>query len=388
MTLPGRALISVISIVVIGCSSATSPAPSPPSLPPPTAAALPSVAAIVDGPLPKQLETNLQSVLTDYVASSKAPSASATVLVPGSGIWTGVTGLADVKKSVATTADTVYASGSITKMFVAALTLLLVKDGVLGLDDPAAKWLDPAVALKANGATIRQLLGHRSGIANYTENDAILAPGKVWTPADLVALVGGPHFAPGEQFEYSNTNYLLLGLIIERAGGAKLDAQIRKRLLDPNGLSRTFVIGPEKVTPPFAHGYGLQTTLTGDLYDGSGFIPNRSLATGAWAAGDMASTPRDVAHWLYQLCSGAILGPDLTAQMLPPIGLDQYGLGIDQQSITGAGSVAGHVGAIPGYVAVAYLERGNCDVVVVMTNTDVEDLMTPMDKMFEVLARA
>jgi D-alanyl-D-alanine carboxypeptidase len=375
-----RASVAVVlSVAIVGCASTPSATHSSP--------ARPSIAALVDRPLPQGVASDLQTTLDHYVETHHTPSANGALIVPGKGVWAGAAGLADTRKALAATTDTDYAIGSITKTFVAALTLLLVRDGVFQLDDPAGRWLDGRAAAKANGATVRQLLGHLSGIANYTENNAILAPGRIWTPFELLDLVGEPHFTAGERFEYSNTNYLLLGLIVERAGGAPLEAQLRERLLKPYGLNRTFLSGRERVATPLAHGYGRTAPYTGDLYDDSGFLPNAALATGAWAAGDIASTAGDVARWLYKICSGAVVGADLQEQMLPRPGSESYGLGIDQHSFPGVGMVSGHVGAIPGYVALGFFQRESCVVAVVLTNTDVDDLDQAMEGMFSVVAK-
>jgi D-alanyl-D-alanine carboxypeptidase len=331
--------------------------------------------AITDVALPADLAAKLQAVLDKRrAARSDEPSVSAAVIVPGKGTWTGASGVAETAAKTPATAQTVYAFASVTKVFVAGLTLLLVEDGVLGLDDPATKWLDATAGQKANDATIRQLLTHRSGIASFTEGDTILTQKQAWTTAQLLDLVGAPHFAAGSQEEYSNTNYLLLGLIAERAGKAPLENQLRKRILGAYGLKRTYLSGREMAPAPLAHGYGRATQLTGDLYDGSGYLPNEALATGAWAAGAIASTPSDVARYLYLLGSGGVLGNELTANALEYSTQDVYGLAFERGTFPSGGLALGHVGAIPGYVALAFYMVDNGNVVVVVTNTDVDDL--------------
>ena len=382
--------------VIAGCAPA---APSPPTTPDPTppaptatATASPptatppaaSDAPLVEGPLPDEVTAELQAIIEAYAgARDNVPSVSAAVIVPGEGIWSGVTGLADPDAELATTPDTIYGIGSLTKTYVAALTLLLVGDGLLGLDEPAEQWLDGPAADKANDATVRQLLGHHSGVANYTENDEILEAGRAWTPLETLELAGPPHFSAGARFEYSNTNYILLGLVVERAGGAPLEEQLRSRLYEPYGLDRTFLSGRDAVVPPLARPY---TDILGgpirDLYDGSGHIPNEALATGAWAAGGMASSASDVARWLYQLASGRVLGDELTAEMLPAPTAEAYGLGVNQLRLPGVGHVVGHFGDIPGYVALGFQHRESGNVVAVATNTNVMDLIEPLAEMF------
>ena len=371
--------VAVVSVALVGCASAPSATHATPS---PS-----SIAPLVASPLPSSVAAELQAALTKYVQTHHTPSASGAVIIPGKGTWAGAVGLADTTKARAATTDTAYAIASITKTFVAALTLQLVRDGHLGLDDAAGRWLDASAAAKANGATIRQLLGHRSGVASYTETDAINTPDKIWSIQELLGLIGAPLFAAGAQAHYSNSDYLLLGLIDEHAGGAPLSTQLRERLFKPNGLDRTFFSAAEQVAPPLAHGYGLAAPLAGDRYDNSGYLPNRSQATQAWSAGSMASTPSDVARFLYAVCRGTVAGDKLRRQMLPPGGTDSYGLGLEQHSFPGAGWVTGHVGLIPGYVALGFFRPDNCVVAVVITNTDVEDLNLAMEDMFGVAAR-
>ncbi len=344
--------------------------------------------AITEAALPTELAGKLQAVLDKRVAArSDEPSVSAAVIVPGRGVWAGASGVANTAAKTPATSQTVYAFGSVTKLFVSGLTLLLVKDGVLGLDDLATQWLDATAGEKTNNATIGQLLTHRSGIASYTESDAILTQRQAWTTAQLLDLVGAPHFVAGSQEEYSNTNYLLLGLIVERAGKAPLENQLRQRMFDAYGLQRTYLSGREKAPAPLAHGYGRATQLTGDLYDGSGYLPNETLATGAWAAGAIASTPSDVARYLYFLDSGAVLGNDLTTDALAYGTQDVYGLAFARGAFPSGGLALGHVGGLPGYVALAFYMVDNGNVVVVVTNTDVDDLYLVLTELSDTAQR-
>jgi D-alanyl-D-alanine carboxypeptidase len=143
------------------------------------------------------------------------------------------------------------------------------------------------------------------------------------------------------------------------------------------------------VTPPFAHGYGRLSELKGDLYDGSGYLPFETLATAAWAAGAIASTPRDVARWLYLLCTGVVLGDDYTAEMVADDPPSDYGLGVARPIIPGIGPAIGHVGQIPGYVALGFYLVDSGTVVVVVTNTDVdpEDLGLVLVELSEIVSR-
>ena len=156
-----------------------------------------------------------------------------------------------------------------------------------------------------------------------------------WTPDELLELVGRPRFRAGERFDWSHTNYLLVGQVAEQAGGAPLEQQLRQRIFEPLGLSRTFLSSHEEIEGPIAHGYG-RFELNGDLYDDSRRLPNTALATAAWASGGLASTPSDVARWLYLLRSGAVLGEEWTTQMFDFSSGADYTLGIQRPSFPGA----------------------------------------------------
>ena len=329
------AVLLLRALLIAGCSAAspspTSPAPSQTVTVSPgrlgCRGGAPASPAATTAALPASTVSSLQAVL-DQRTSAKPdePSVSAAVLVPRQGFWAGAAGVEDTVSHSEASPQTIYAAASITKTFTAALTLLLVRDSLVELDKPAAGYLDSAAATKTNGASVRQLLGHRSGIDSFTDHPQIRDHAA--TTDELLALIGPPHADPGAQYEYSNSNYLLLGLLVEHVGGAPYEQQLRTKLLEPNGLSRTFFSARESAPAPVAHGYGSASDLKGDQYDGSGRLPNAIEASSAWAAGAIASTPTDLAHWLYALCSGAVVGDELTSEMFDDIGYGEYGLGI------------------------------------------------------------
>lgn len=283
--------------------------------------------------------------------------------------WTGVSGLADVAAGVAVTPDTAFSVASMTKTFVAALTLSLAEDGLLALDDPVAPLL-PALGLDAR-ITVRQLLAHTSGLHDYFLGPAIDralqgAPAATWTAEQALTYVGKPYFAPGTGWRYSNTNYLLLGLIAERVTGHTLAAELRTRFLDPLGLTGAFVQVAEAPRGPTAHGYrfnGAATTLPPiDLSDGSAAMPFTSVVTAAGGAGVLAGTSLDVARWGRLLYGGDVLAPESFALMTTAVAVESrfqppvpYGLGVQEIEIAGHPTL-GHSGRFLGFRgAVRYL---------------------------------
>jgi len=357
-------------------------APTPSLATSPSSAPSPTIAPLVDGPLPAEMAAALQAVLDDYIVEHHlAPSISAAVLVPGVGAWYGASGLAETAGEVAATPDTVYAVGSITKTFLAALILRLVEEGFLGLDDPAADNLGPVAGSKTNGATIRQLLGMRSGIDNYTDHfDQSLDT--AYSIADLVDLVGPPHFAPGEEFEYSNTNYLLLGLIAEVVTGGPLGELLHEYLIDRFDLTRTYYGATDVAAEPLAHGYVTIDGALTDVYDGSGHLPFANATGAALGAGSMASTAADIGRWIYLLYGGQVLRHESQAELLDFSASIDYGLGTMRFVVPGGGQVVGHSGNIAGFMSAAYMARDSGTIAVILTNGETLDMSGALNRLF------
>src|SRR5215217_4327982 len=214
-------------------------------------------------------------------------------------VYDGAAGLASIEREVPATPEDRFRVASVTKTFAAVLILQMVDDGVLSLDDTVSEWLDdPVVARIPNvdRITIRQLLNHTSGVYNYFDEDspfwqdAYFGPGadwtRVWTPQELLAYADGsrhdPYFAPGEGSRYSNTGYVLLGLIIEKAGGQSFTEQLQARILDPLGLANTFIAATEPVPSGTVDVYHL---IEGEIVN----VSTIHLSA-LWTAGGMVST--------------------------------------------------------------------------------------------------
>jgi D-alanyl-D-alanine carboxypeptidase len=311
----------------------------------------------VDG----QLAATLQNILDENRELFAAGAASAAVVIPGQGTWLGASGVANPKTRQPVTTDTVFALGSVTKTFIAALVLKLSEEGVLDLDDPLARWVSPFPA--ANRITIRQLLNHTSGVFDVTEDprffEAQLAhPRERWTARRILSYVGRPLFPPGTDWSYSNTNYVLLGLVIERATGSSVAAELRRTVLQPAGAGRVFLQGEEDVPAPVVRSeFDIDNDGDADdLSDGTTAIPNTALATAAWTAGGLAGTPEAVAAFADALFAGRLIPGSLLSAMTDfsgQLGLGRggglgYGLGISKFEIPGH-QVFGHGGSIPGF---------------------------------------
>lgn len=365
-----------------GTASATptvSPEPTPEAGPTSTPTATPTsspatkpAATVVPRIRPTatdELGALLQAELDRLRQSGGLPGVSATIVFGDGSSWTGVSGLADVAAGVAVTPDTAFSIASVTKTFVAALTLVLAEEGRLTLDEPVVGLL-PALGLDGR-ITVRQLLDHTSGLHDFFLSpgiDRALQGGRaaVWTTEQALGYVRKPYFAPGSGWHYSNTNYLLLGLLVEKVTGHSLAAALRDRFLDPLGLSTAYVQIAEAPRGPIAHGYRLggpeSTRPPIDLSDGTAAMPFTSVVTASGGAGALAASSVDLARWGSLLYGGGVLAPASLAQMAAPVyiespgpSLHPYGLGVQEIDIAGHPTL-GHSGRFLGFRgAVRYL---------------------------------
>lgn len=227
--------------------------------------------------------------------------------------------------------------GSITKTFVAALTLRLVDRGALSLDDTVERH-SPGLLRDADRVTVRMLLNHTAGLFDYTADPTLLRDDL--TPRELIRIADGRERSSG--YAYSSTNYLALGVVLEAAGGAPLAGLLRRFVFEPFGLGDTS-FEPRVVSGSHLHGHALAVRdgiATGTLRDTSA-VP----ATSAWSAGAIVSTAADLDRFMARLDDSG-----LAARMTPPPGA-RYGLGLARAS-TPCGEVIGHTGNLLGMVTV------------------------------------
>ncbi len=316
----------------------------------------------------------LQSVIDQQRASMNIPGVSAAVILGDGSRWSGVSGKSMLGPGTAVGRDTPFVVGSITKTFIASLMLELAEDGLLSIDDPLSEWL-PDYPNAAN-ITLRQLLSHTSGLFDYFRhpdyNSAVFGhPSHHWTPAEILGRFDrAPYFAPGAGYRYSNTNYVLLGLVAEIAGGASVAAQLHSRFWEPLGLDETSIQSSGAPPPNAAKGYLWAKDHFRDVNDASGYRPTRSAATVAWSVGDVVASARNIATWSDALYGGDILEPASLTEMTDwaryPGGGD-YGLGTQTQEF-GGHRMFGHTGSIRGFVAAAWHVPSEDVTVVVLTN--------------------
>ncbi|MEU8972178.1 serine hydrolase domain-containing protein [Streptomyces monashensis] len=267
-------------------------------------------------------------------------------------------GVADVRRHTPVRADSTFRIGSMTKPFVATVVLQLVGEGRVVLDAPIERYLPGVVHGHGNDGrkiTVRQLLQHTSGLPDYLDylkpQDVIGKPLTHYNTRDLVrlALSHRPSFAPGTDWRYSNTGYLLAGMLIERVTGHTYGHEIRRRIIEPLHLRQTFVpVDAANIPGPHPRGY-VRKDKDAPLKDTTALNP-----TVAGASGAMISSAADMNRFLDALVHGRLLRPAQLRQMMKtrPTGSPDgggYGLGLESHPLPCGGLAWGHDGGIVGY---------------------------------------
>jgi D-alanyl-D-alanine carboxypeptidase len=262
-------------------------------------------------------------------------------------------GYADLAQRRTLTPADHFRIGSNTKTFVISVLLQLVDEGKLRLDDPLSRFALGVRVPNARHITVRELCEMRSGLFEAYDtpefNRLDLKPDQKFDPRTLVgwAVKQKPYFAPGTGYRYSNTNYLILGLIISTVTHESVGEQIRKRLLVPFALEQTSYPATQAMPEPWAHGYGLDKARNWE--DVSGTIPVSLMG----AAGEMISDMRDMRRWVRLYVTGKTNGPATQRARLTciPIGEGNLAFGL------GVGCSAGwygYTGGLPGYNTANY----------------------------------
>lgn len=339
-------------------SASPSPAPTETASATLVPAAATAAAEAALPPLEPEIAAALQAVLDSTVADGYIPGAVVAVNIPGRQTWVGASGLANRAEGLPMTPDTRVRIASISKTFTAATVLLLAEDGLIDLDAPLATWL-PGLLPNAEGITIRQLLQHRTGLYDFLEdrsyvNQAYSQPELVFSPNELVGYAAQfpPIFAAGAEgaWDYSSTNYVILGMVVEAATGNSLATEMRRRIFEPLGLSGTSFTPDEPVEGLFATGY-FQSAEQRD-----------AAMSFAFATANLVSTAADIQTFGRAIFAGDLLSPESREALLSFVdGKGQYnmpdlayGLGVMRNVLpvgrpAEVATVYGHIGGFAGF---------------------------------------
>jgi peptidoglycan/LPS O-acetylase OafA/YrhL/CubicO group peptidase (beta-lactamase class C family) len=324
------------------------------TLGPPTSTPLPGLDAA--------LTSDLQSLLDDVVDTGFVPGVTLTVSVPELEPWSGASGLAERDGERAMEPDTPVRIASVSKMFTTVVVLQLVEEGRLTLDDPLATWLPDRIP-GGERITVRQLLQHTTGLYDYLEDRKLIGEmqrdtGYVWEPQDLVDYAARFPQRTSGRWDYSSTNYVVLGMLIEQVSGQPLAQQVRQRIFDPLDMRHAASLPQEPVPELLAHGYSYENDLTS------------SSMSFAFGTANLAMTSSDLERFGQALFAGELLRAETREIMLgqfvnghgqydmPDL---EYGLGVmrnrlpigpaanGEQRAVNANLVLGHIGGYGGF---------------------------------------
>jgi CubicO group peptidase (beta-lactamase class C family) len=313
------------------------------------------------------LARKVDSIATAVLRATGVPSASVAVVRHGQIAYANAYGCARINPCVSATPENRYAIGSISKQFTATAILLLQEEGKLSLDDPISRFI-PGLT-RGNDVTIREILSHTSGYQDYWPQDYVMP--MMLSPTTPQAIVNRwakqpLDFEPGSRWQYSNTNYTLAGMIVEKASGMPFFQFVRSRILNPLGLASAsdFDVNPRAAT------------VTGYIRFGLGPLrPAPDAGPGwTWAMGELAMTASDLAKWDISLIKHSLLRPESYRALTTDVRLNNgvgtgYGLGVDVAMQSGRFMVE-HSGEVSGFTAENIVFPDDSAAVVVLTNQD------------------
>jgi D-alanyl-D-alanine carboxypeptidase len=307
------------------------------------------------------LTARLQFVLDSTCAHYKIKGASAAVLVPGIGTWKGTSGVSHPGEAV--TSDMLFGIGSNTKTYTSAIMLKLQEMGKLSINDTIGKWIAPHKYISGK-ITIKQILNHTSGIFSFTDNpnfnDSMSADFKrIWKPAEILDFILAPDFQPGKSWNYSNSNYLIAGIIISKVMNQPYEVVLRNFIFNPQGFNNSIFFPEEttKGTIAFQWSMGVDHTTQRPLTDIPGYS-NNSMFSFACSAGAIMQTAEDNVNFWYNLYNDKIINAASFNQMIqgPFIGSSasgyiKYGLGIFKyQNFMNGHTIYTHGGTNIGFI--------------------------------------
>ncbi|VXB48890.1 serine hydrolase [Plantibacter sp. T3] len=286
------------------------------------------------------------------------PAALASVIGPDGEAIDVAAGIGDLATDEPAPVDGEVRIASNTKMFVSTVVLQLVQEGKVALDTPIDTYLPGLITgdgIDGTHITVRQLLQHTAGLPEYADQiaaDAFAAQERYTSPRDMldIALAKPAVFAPGERWAYSNTNYLVLGLMVESVTDRALAQQIDERIVKPLDLEHTYFPAPGERELRGEHPHGYHAKTVGDLLDIT------ALDTSfAWSAGALVSTPHELNVFMKALLDGELLNEETLAEMQTTVPAGDelwpgagYGLGLQSYPLSCGGVAWGHGGDIPG----------------------------------------
>jgi D-alanyl-D-alanine carboxypeptidase len=320
-----------------------------------------------------------QMALDSTMVATNSKGASVAVYSPEYGMWTGVSGIS--QPGVRVNAGMRFGVGSNTKLFIAVTMVKLQEEGLLTLDDHLYQWL-PSFPHVDSSITIRQLLKHESGLFDYwNDNPSLITQawpdtGRFWTPQEIIGSIGQPHFAPGNGYSYSNTNYVLAGMIIEAATGQTWIQILHDIVFDPLSLDSTFVGAFEPRNGPCSAEWD---------YFGGVLVTNVPMTaeySQANACGAILATASEMVQWYNALFSGYILSDSSLQMVLSLDPSSMYGLGIGGGPLNQG--FYSHTGAVFGFISMILYDIQKQAIICMLFNNRDTDLNSVINALMTV----
>ena len=325
------------------------------------------VLAVLQAPPERQpVQARIHAYLDEWRTSGTFPGAAVGIVMKDGTAFAVMTGVGDRAARTPLKADDLFMAGSTGKTFFAAVAVQLIEAGKLDLDAPVSRYLGARPWYgrlpNAKDITVRMLMTHTSGLVRYEMNPKFTAalraqPDKAWTPEEEISylLDTTPPFAAGQGWDYSDTNYIVLGMILEGITGTQLYDEVRTRFLEPLKLTRVVPSNRRRI-PGLVPGYAGERDPLGlpdEVISRGQFVINPQFE---WTGGGYATSPLDLARWGHELYAGRALSASARKLMIDaavPARLGpetQYGLGVIIRPATPVGPTWGHSGFFPGYL--------------------------------------
>jgi CubicO group peptidase (beta-lactamase class C family) len=330
-----------------------------------------SLPASAQTELSSELQRKIDTIATGILAETGVPSASMAIVKDGRIAYVNAFGDGRVEPRIPASPDMRFSVGSISKQFTATAILLLQEEGKLSLDDKVSKYVPDLT--RANEVTIRQLLSHTSGYQDFWPQDYVMEPMLHEVTSSKIMDIWGHKpldFDPGTQWQYSNTNYVIAGVIAEKVAGMPLFQFLQDRIFVPLGMKSVANIDEKKLGDADATGY-LRYAL-GPLHpapkEGKGWL---------FAMGELSMTAKDLARWDISIIDERLMKPssykELETEILLADGLGtNYGLGVGVSKIDVHRALS-HGGEVSGFTAENIVFPDDSGAVVVLTNQDAAD---------------
>lgn len=310
----------------------------------------------------------VNNIVDSHMAAGKIPGALIGIWEDGYETQLLTKGLADITSGRPAAAGDRFRIASNSKMFTAMALLILADEKRIGLDDKVSKYINDFPY--TDQVSVRQLANHTSGYFNYTEDPAFTAAGAAnmlrrWAPREMLEYIKNRplNFTPGTNYSYSNTNYILMGLIIETVTGQKWEDYITAKIIRPLMLSETSYPADASIPGSSLKGYNVEGAATVEI------IVDPSMG---WAAGGLVSSLNDMKKWLDALAAHTLISPKMFDEQMKCVtdptsnGSYEYGFGVSRVWA----KYIGHTGVIPGYNSAAYISRDGKKAIVVVCNNE------------------